>query len=226
MLSAPLAQNFYNRSQLYLEFQHPKIPGAPLSLSTATPPVLSHELVGSAPIILRSYYKCTNPGCSVRKHVERAAHDLKSVITTYEGKHNHEVPISRSSSQSSSGAPPPSGGPRATIGAESSIYGEFLDAHHMKRKLVLPSEFPTYLGGVSSCFPSRPLTPPELHRMAGISNFCPEFPMSFPMDIHRAPNLEANHGRSAGDLRLLKLPKKEQEDNGLFGSGLGAGRSH
>ncbi|XP_071725738.1 probable WRKY transcription factor 2 [Rutidosis leptorrhynchoides] len=46
----------------------------------------------------RSYYKCTSTGCSVRKHVERASHDLKSVITTYEGKHNHEVPAARNSS--------------------------------------------------------------------------------------------------------------------------------
>ncbi|RWW76622.1 hypothetical protein BHE74_00015276 [Ensete ventricosum] len=45
----------------------------------------------------RSYYKCTHPGCNVRKHVERAAHDLKSVITTYEGKHNHDVPAARNS---------------------------------------------------------------------------------------------------------------------------------
>lgn len=51
----------------------------------------------------RSYYKCTNPGCTVRKHVERASHDLKSVITTYEGKHNHDVPAARNSSHSSSG---------------------------------------------------------------------------------------------------------------------------
>ncbi|KAL0328622.1 UNVERIFIED_CONTAM: putative WRKY transcription factor 2 [Sesamum calycinum] len=28
----------------------------------------------------RSYYKCTSAGCNVRKHVERASHDLKSVI--------------------------------------------------------------------------------------------------------------------------------------------------
>jgi len=30
--------------------------------------------------------------------VERASHDLKSVITTYEGKHNHDVPAARASS--------------------------------------------------------------------------------------------------------------------------------
>ncbi|KAE9621969.1 putative transcription factor WRKY family [Lupinus albus] len=59
----------------------------------------------------RSYYKCTSPGCSVRKHVERASHDLKYVITTYEGKHNHEVPIARNNNQisSSDGHLPPGG---------------------------------------------------------------------------------------------------------------------
>lgn len=45
----------------------------------------------------RSYYKCTHPGCPVRKHVERASHDLRAVITTYEGKHNHDVPAARGS---------------------------------------------------------------------------------------------------------------------------------
>ncbi|KAK8507475.1 hypothetical protein V6N13_141498 [Hibiscus sabdariffa] len=46
----------------------------------------------------RSYYKCTSPGCPVRKHVERASHNLKYVLTTYDGKHNHGVPAARSSS--------------------------------------------------------------------------------------------------------------------------------
>ncbi|KAL8518615.1 hypothetical protein ACS0TY_009822 [Phlomoides rotata] len=48
----------------------------------------------------RSYYKCTNQGCNVRKHVERAASDVKAVITAYEGKHNHDVPAARTGSHS------------------------------------------------------------------------------------------------------------------------------
>ncbi|KAF8049771.1 hypothetical protein N665_2118s0001 [Sinapis alba] len=43
----------------------------------------------------RSYYRCTMANCTVRKHVERASTDAKAVITTYEGKHNHEVPAAR-----------------------------------------------------------------------------------------------------------------------------------
>lgn len=41
----------------------------------------------------RSYYKCTSAGCSVRKHVERSSADPRAVITTYEGKHTHDVPL-------------------------------------------------------------------------------------------------------------------------------------
>jgi hypothetical protein len=49
-------------------------------------------------LICRSYYKCTTSGCNVRKHVERASSDPKAVITTYEGKHNHDVPAAKTSS--------------------------------------------------------------------------------------------------------------------------------
>jgi len=35
--------------------------------------------------------------------VERASHDPKAVITTYEGKHNHDVPAARSSSHDMAG---------------------------------------------------------------------------------------------------------------------------
>nr|XP_043613392.1 probable WRKY transcription factor 4 isoform X2 [Erigeron canadensis] len=52
----------------------------------------------------RSYYKCTTPGCNVRKHVERAASDPKAVITTYEGKHTHDVPAAKNSSHNMANA--------------------------------------------------------------------------------------------------------------------------
>ncbi|WOL01699.1 hypothetical protein Cni_G10416 [Canna indica] len=52
----------------------------------------------------RSYYKCTYLGCSVRKHIERAAADPRAVITTYEGKHNHDVPTSRKSNHNTANA--------------------------------------------------------------------------------------------------------------------------
>ncbi|KAI3447833.1 hypothetical protein Pfo_004498 [Paulownia fortunei] len=54
----------------------------------------------------RSYYKCTYNGCPVRKHVERASHDLRAVITTYEGKHNHDVPAARGSGSYTMSRPP------------------------------------------------------------------------------------------------------------------------
>uniref|UniRef100_A0A1J3FXC7 Putative WRKY transcription factor 25 n=1 Tax=Noccaea caerulescens TaxID=107243 RepID=A0A1J3FXC7_NOCCA len=40
----------------------------------------------------RSYYKCTYQGCGVRKQVERSAEDERAVLTTYEGRHNHDIP--------------------------------------------------------------------------------------------------------------------------------------
>lgn len=50
----------------------------------------------------RSYYKCTFADCNVKKHVERASDDLNSVITTYEGKHTHEVPTRKTSANARS----------------------------------------------------------------------------------------------------------------------------
>jgi len=72
----------------------------------------------------RSYYKCTFPGCPVRKHVERASHDLRAVITTYEGKHNHDVPAARGSGSSNSIARsvPMNPTTNSTTSAATSIY--------------------------------------------------------------------------------------------------------
>ncbi|CAI8617783.1 unnamed protein product [Vicia faba] len=42
----------------------------------------------------RSYYRCTTQKCTVKKRVERSYEDPTTVITTYEGQHNHPVPTS------------------------------------------------------------------------------------------------------------------------------------
>ncbi|CAN4122158.1 unnamed protein product [Withania somnifera] len=39
---------------------------------------------------LRNYYKCSSGDCKVKKKVERDGNDSSYLITTYEGKHNHE----------------------------------------------------------------------------------------------------------------------------------------
>ncbi|KAJ4826637.1 hypothetical protein Tsubulata_002243 [Turnera subulata] len=42
----------------------------------------------------RSYYRCTTQKCTVKKRVERSFQDPSTVITTYEGQHNHPLPTS------------------------------------------------------------------------------------------------------------------------------------
>ncbi|CAD6263400.1 unnamed protein product [Miscanthus lutarioriparius] len=135
----------------------------------------------------RSYYKCTHPGCTVRKHVERASHDLKSVITTYEGKHNHEVPAARNSGghQSTAAAAAGAGGGPRRPEHPSSVHDCLMMRHlggcgvpfglppPSRDPLAPMGNYPTYPftalgGGGPTSLPSLPMPAGKLGAVEGL----------------------------------------------------------
>ncbi|CAL0302377.1 unnamed protein product [Lupinus luteus] len=51
------------------------------------------KAVKNSPFPSRSYYRCTNTSCNVKKRLERSFTDPSIVVTTYEGKHTHSSPV-------------------------------------------------------------------------------------------------------------------------------------
>nr|URH10281.1 WRKY22 [Phoebe bournei] len=164
----------------------------------------------------KSYYKCTNAGCLVRKHVERASHDLKSVITTYEGKHNHEVPVARNSSHINSGNGNAPSAPNAQPPVNLSVATNFSkpepQVHDLAPRFERKPEVEEYLRlscigrfvgdinlGASSCYDMKlPALQPAsfgsfghngVNQSVAAAQVDMEFPYTFPMGLHRPMNL-------------------------------------
>ncbi|KAK7295338.1 hypothetical protein RJT34_18245 [Clitoria ternatea] len=166
----------------------------------------------------RAYYRCTvAPACPVRKQVQRCADDLSILITTYEGTHNHPLPVSATamasttsaaasmllsasstshphSSSSFGNAPSPTttlqNGLSFTHHDESRVKQLFLPPNHASSHL-----FPTITLDLTSSSPSSSST--LFHRFPSVSNprfsptsfsFCSTEPNFIPSSIWGKPN--------------------------------------
>jgi len=146
----------------------------------------------------RSYYKCTYAGCSVRKHVERASNDLKSVITTYEGRHNHEVPAARNSN-----------------GHPSSGSGAAPQGSSLHRRPEPPQFSMPQLNAAAAAYGSLCL-PPQLSAASGGFSFGmlpPAMAMPVPSLGNFMPAQMPGHGSPMQGCAGLMLPRGEEKVN-------------
>lgn len=174
----------------------------------------------------RSYYKCTNAGCTVRKHVERASDNLKCVITTYEGKHNHAVPAARNSSHANSGSrslPPPGTNAQSALTLPRQPHLPKAEPHvhelplHFEEKKECSNDFlrPNFLGSLGggttpfyqmkfpifcSATPSGPFGLSNHHPAysGGIVPLIPEVPIPLPVGLAQSPSLSITNYNNCG----------------------------
>ncbi|KAI8556090.1 hypothetical protein RHMOL_Rhmol05G0224900 [Rhododendron molle] len=165
----------------------------------------------------RSYYKCTSTGCPVRKQMERASQNWKSVCITYDGKHTHEVPAAGNLNQGGGWTISPTAsstrpnlafvrnanGPKAE--AQSQDHSPFFQRTHLD--LDNETVLSALLGDSKS---AKKIESPPLAYQLKLKNsllsgsFGPNFPMpSSPLSVSTSGSMEpscsnGNHGWENG----------------------------
>eukprot|EP00249_Psilotum_nudum_P021075 c27962_g2_i1 orf=584-2809(+) len=170
----------------------------------------------------RSYYKCTNLGCSVRKHVERSSTDPKAVITTYEGKHNHDVPAARNSNHDTSGLAVPSSLPPPPsytgLGSNVAAMDRFLYGELLEDRLRVGDRMPVGFGLGGGATTSGSIDSAQQNKgQGGLETLLQtSVSMSSP-GITGTRSLEGNESFVKG---FVSRPKEEQVDGHVDGSSL------
>lgn len=162
----------------------------------------------------RSYYKCTNLGCSVRKHVERSSTDPRAVITTYEGKHNHDVPASKNSHHESAAGLPNSSIVPGTSSMPKSVQDQYLMGKMWEDRLKVEERAASFnLSGVQ--MPSASMFSMQIPRSQGVSD--PLVPASVSYIGAGKNGAVSLHGaESPGQSMVLRA--KEEQDEGTLSS--------
>lgn len=158
----------------------------------------------------RSYYKCTNLGCSVRKHVERSSADPRAVITTYEGKHNHDVPASKNNSHHDSTVIQNSGSVQPLNNVPKSVQDHYMMGKMWEDRLKVDERAASHnLANVQ--MPNVPMF--QMARSQGVTD--PLVPVSVSFIGTGMNGAVSLHRAEMSSKGVIIRPKEEQDEGNL-----------